>query len=73
VLRTLILNGSVSTIVVHNHPSGDPRPSLEDIELTRHLSAACELMSIRLLDHVVVSHDNYTSLLDAGLLASRAR
>lgn len=73
VLRILILNGSVSTIVVHNHPSGDPVPSQEDIELTRHLSAACELMGIRLLDHVVVSHDNYTSLLDLGLLVSRAR
>jgi DNA repair protein RadC len=73
VLRPLILNSSVSTIVVHNHPSGDVRPSAEDIELTRHLGAACELMSIRLLDHVVVSHDNYTSMLDDGLMPPPAR
>jgi DNA repair protein RadC len=73
VLRPLILNGAVSTIVVHNHPSGDPRPSPEDIALTRHLAEACELMSIQLLDHVVVSHDNYASMLDDGLLPARAR
>lgn len=51
------------------HPSGDPAPSLEDIQLTERLVRAGELLGIPVLDHVVVGAEGYVSLLDAGLLS----
>ena len=52
----------VSVILVHNHPSGDPQPSKEDIELTKRLAKAGEIMSIDVLDHIIVGSKNYLSL-----------
>ena len=53
---------------MHNHPSGDPAPSQEDIEITRRLKEVGDMMGIRVLDHVVIGHDDYFSFSDRGLL-----
>ena len=49
-------------ILVHNHPSGDPTPSQEDFELTKHIVKAGELLGIRLLDHIVIGNNKYESI-----------
>jgi len=51
-----------SLLIAHNHPSGDPTPSLEDIQLTRELAEAGRLLNIELLDHIVIGRDSYVSL-----------
>ncbi len=56
-------------VFVHNHPSGDPTPSVEDVEITRRLCAVADLVGIRVLDHVVVGDGAYVSFLERGLLA----
>lgn len=56
VLRPAIRENAPSIIVVHNHPSGDPTPSPEDIAITRDLAAAGKLMDIELLDHLIIGH-----------------
>ena len=65
--RTLMLNAS-ALIVVHNHPSGDPKPSREDIETTRQLKAAADALEIELHDHVVIGHGKHASFRSLGLL-----
>ena len=57
-----------AVILVHNHPSGDPRPSDEDVAVTRRLVHASELLGIRVLDHVIVGDGRYSSFKEAGLL-----
>src|SRR4029077_16254310 len=53
VFKPAILSGSAALLVAHNHPSGDPEPSAEDVALTRRLSAAGQLLGIEVLDHVI--------------------
>ena len=65
--RALILNAS-ALIVVHNHPSGDSKPSRDDIGMTRELKAAAEALGIELHDHIVVGHGNHASFRSLGLL-----
>jgi DNA repair protein RadC len=65
--RALILNAS-ALIVVHNHPSGDPKPSREDIETTRELKAAANALEVELHDHVVIGHGKHASFKSLGLL-----
>lgn len=67
-LKALILANAASFICVHNHPSGDPTPSPEDVALTSRLRAATELMGIRLTDHVIIGRGRYHSMSDAGHL-----
>ncbi|HEV8550548.1 MAG TPA: DNA repair protein RadC [Polyangiaceae bacterium] len=63
------LRDAVSGIVlVHNHPSGDPRPSVEDVGMTRELARACHFVGVPLIDHVVVARGGASSLLEAGAL-----
>lgn len=66
-MRPLIMNACVATVMVHNHPSGDPSPSAEDVDLTRRFGDACDLLGIRLLDHVIVGRGAHFSFLDSGL------
>lgn len=68
IFRTLILMGAAGCIFVHNHPSGDPTPSVEDVALTERLARGAELLGIRLLDHVVLGYDGHFSFLDSGLI-----
>lgn len=68
-LRPLLLNACPSLVMVHNHPSGDPSPSSEDVALTERVHRGAELLGIKLLDHVIIGREGYFSFLDAGLLA----
>jgi DNA repair protein RadC len=58
-----VVEGSHSIIVAHNHPSGDPTPSDNDITVTLNLHQAGELLQIPLLDHIVFTHTTYYSFL----------
>lgn len=58
---------AVSLIIVHNHPSGDPTPSQEDIQLTAQIREAGNLIGIRLLDHIIIGDASYVSLRERGL------
>lgn len=71
VLRPALRDGASAIILVHNHPSGDPTPSGADIEMTAQLDVACAAIGLTLLDHVVVSLDGATSLLDLGVVQAR--
>ncbi len=65
--RALVLNAS-ALIVVHNHPSGDPTPSRDDIEMTRRLKTAILALELDLHDHIVIGHARHTSFRSVGLL-----
>lgn len=64
--------GASNILVMHNHPSGDPLPSEEDIRLTRRLAEIGNLMEIHLLDHVIVGDRCFFSMQEAGLLRPAA-
>lgn len=66
VFRDAIANGAASVIVAHNHPSGDPTPSKQDVELTTRLRQVAELCGIVMLDHVVVVAGGFISMADRG-------
>jgi DNA repair protein RadC len=66
VFREAASGGAAAIIVFHNHPSGDPKPSPEDITLTRRLIRAGEMMGIDVLDHVIIAENRFHSLRDAG-------
>jgi DNA repair protein RadC len=67
IFRDAIQRGAASMIVVHNHPSGDPTPSSEDVAVTRALVQAGRLLDVEVLDHVVVGRAGFTSLKAKGL------
>jgi len=71
VFRGAIVAGAAGIILGHNHPSGDPTPSKEDVEVTKMLGEAGKLLGIAVVDHVIVSANGTDkSLLDLGLLSS---
>lgn len=61
-----IRRGAAAVIAAHNHPSGDPSPSAEDIEVTKRLISASEIIGIRLLDHVIIGNGCYLSMRSEG-------
>lgn len=67
IFRDAVRSNAAAIIVAHNHPSGDPTPSAEDISATRALTQAGKLLSIELLDHIIIVHNGYTSLKERGL------
>ena len=67
VFRPAITRACLSVVVVHNHPSGDPTPSPEDIRTTEQLRKAGELLDIELLDHIVIGRHQFVSLKERGL------
>ncbi|MBY5163276.1 JAB domain-containing protein [Salsipaludibacter albus] len=69
IYRDAIAMGASAAVVAHNHPSGDPTPSADDIAVTRRLVSAGELMDVPLLDHVVIGDHGFTSLARQGLLS----
>jgi DNA repair protein RadC len=69
VFRTAMSHGAAALLLAHNHPSGDPRPSREDRDLTRTLVEAGKLLDIPVYDHVVVAAEGYFSFREAGLIA----
>jgi DNA repair protein RadC len=60
--------GCNSIIFVHNHPSGDPTPSTEDIQTTQRLDSAGNILGIKVLDHIVIGDGKYVSFKDKGLI-----
>ena len=68
VLRSALITGATNIVLCHNHPSGVPAPSKADDVLTRRLKEACDVMHIRLLDHVIVGSDSYFSYYESGKL-----
>ncbi|MHA2064068.1 MAG: JAB domain-containing protein [Candidatus Thorarchaeota archaeon] len=67
VFRRAIIENSPAIVVGHNHPSGDPTPSPEDIAITRSIHEAGKLLDIQVLDHLVVGRGSFTSLRGQGL------
>jgi DNA repair protein RadC len=65
--REAIRRNSAAVIVAHNHPSGDPTPSPEDVVITRQIVKAGQLLDIDVLDHVVIGQGKYVSLKERGL------
>jgi DNA repair protein RadC len=68
VFSPAVRDSAAALILVHNHPSGDPSPSREDLEITRRLRQAGDTLGIRILDHVIIGHHGYVSLADRGEL-----
>ena len=68
IYKSAILANALGIILGHNHPSGNPEPSPDDIEFTRAVSRAGEIIGIELYDHVIITDSGYTSLKERGLL-----
>ena len=68
IFKSCLLSSAAAIILLHNHPSGDPTPSREDLELTGRLNDSGELLGIRVLDHIIIGSGCYVSLADRGLL-----
>ncbi len=68
VFKTAVKRSAASIILIHNHPSGDPSPSREDIDVTHRLADAGKIMGIEVLDHIVIGEATYYSLKEQGLI-----
>ncbi len=69
VFRPAIANMTAGLIFIHNHPSGDPAPSDEDLQITKRLCEVGKLIGIRCLDHIVIGQERYFSFADQGLIS----
>ncbi len=67
IIKNAINSNAVGVIIAHNHPSGDPTPSLEDIKATKTLLNACDIVGIQLIDHVIIG-DGYFSFKEKKLI-----
>ena len=67
VLRPAIRENCPSIIITHNHPSGDPTPSPDDILVTRQIKTSAEMMDIELLDHLIIGHQSFVSMKEREL------
>jgi len=68
VLKEIIKESAASVIFLHNHPSGESNPSKNDIDITERLVSACELVGVKVLDHIILGEDDYFSFAQEGLL-----
>ncbi|MDD6327502.1 MAG: DNA repair protein RadC [Eubacteriales bacterium] len=68
ILIEAVKREAVNMILVHNHPSGNPEPSKADIQITKRIYDAGELMDIHLSDHIIIGNGNYVSLLERGYI-----
>ena len=68
ILKAAILSNALGLVLIHNHPSGELEPSPEDIEFTRAVQKACELVGIELYDHLIVTDEGFTSFRERGLI-----
>jgi len=68
VFSPAVRDSTAALIFLHNHPSGDPSPSREDWDCTQRLCRAGKILGIRVLDHIILGHDDYFSFADAGQL-----
>jgi DNA repair protein RadC len=68
VVRRALELGAAAVVLVHNHPSGDPTPSPEDVTMTRHVCRAARAVGVTVRDHVVVGNGRTVSFREAGLM-----
>jgi DNA repair protein RadC len=68
VFKPAIVESAASVILLHNHPSGDPTPSREDVRLTRQLAECARLLELRVHDHVIIGQGRFVSLAEQGIL-----
>ena len=68
IFRPAIANMTAGLIFIHNHPSGDPEPSKEDLDITRRLCEVGKLIGIKCLDHIIIGQGRYFSFADKGLI-----
>lgn len=68
VLIQALKEEAVNIILVHNHPSGDPSPSSEDIRVTKRMREACNLIGLTLMDHIIIGDNRYISFKEQGIL-----
>ena len=71
--RFAIKESAASVIFVHNHPSGDPVPSREDKLITERLVSTGEIIGIKVLDHVIIGYDSYTSMMEKGYIRNKSQ
>jgi DNA repair protein RadC len=70
IFRRAILEHAAAVICLHNHPSGNPEPSREDVLITKQLVEAGRLLGIPLRDHLIIAADTFTSLAERGLISA---
>jgi DNA repair protein RadC len=68
VFREALLESAAGVILLHNHPSGNPAPSEDDIRITRQLVEAGKVMGIKVYDHIIVGEKDHRSLADDGII-----
>ncbi|MFI8713227.1 RadC family protein [Brevibacillus brevis] len=68
VFRPVLKRNAGAAIFIHNHPSGDPTPSSQDIDITRQLQRAGEILTVRVVDHIIIGYETYCSLAEQGYL-----
>ncbi|AHB39983.1 TPA: JAB domain-containing protein [candidate division WWE3 bacterium] len=68
IIKVAVTNNAVSIILVHNHPSGEPYPSAEDIKVTQRLENACRIVGVGFTDHLIVCDNSYSSMRAQNLL-----
>lgn len=67
VFKAAVLANAAALILAHNHPSGNPEPSKEDIQITKQLKQAAGVMGVAIHDHLIITERSYTSLANRGL------
>ena len=68
IMRHVLIKQASGIIIAHNHPGGDPKPSIQDQELTSRIQKAAQTLDVRFLDHVIVARDGHFSFQAQGLL-----
>ncbi|MFQ9892787.1 MAG: JAB domain-containing protein [Emergencia sp.] len=68
VFQLAVRRSAAAVIFIHNHPSGDPTPSRQDLDSTRRLEEGGELLGIRVLDHIIIGDGVYSSLRELGMM-----
>ncbi|KUG26868.1 dna repair protein radc [hydrocarbon metagenome] len=68
IFKTALANDSANIILMHNHPSGQPEPSNEDISITRRIVEAGKILEIQIFDHIIIAGNSYTSFVEKRLL-----
>ena len=69
-LKSAVLSNAAATMIFHNHPSGNPCPSKEDIELTKKMVEACKVFDIQVIDHVIICSNDFYSFADNNMVYS---
>lgn len=71
IIKSAVTESAAALVLIHNHPSGEPQPSQDDIDITNRIISACELVGIRILDHVIIGDNNYFSFFNEGLIKEK--